>query len=123
MTTGIIETDYAETLAEAARLTALADDCEAIAHACIDAAETLAADQASWAEQWMPAGVHAETTAALADGLTTMATQAAEMAESLRSEAATLERRVVDAEAVDDENAAAIDAIDTTTTIKRTLGA
>lgn len=123
MTTGIIETDYEDTLAEAARLTTLADDCEDIAHSCIEAAETLAADQSSWAEEWMPAGVHQETTAALADGLTTMATQAHDVAESIRSEAATLERRVVDAEAVEEENAAAIDAIDTTTTTKRTLGA
>ncbi|MFT8179311.1 hypothetical protein ACLXNF_17175 [Mycobacteroides chelonae] len=122
MTTGIIETDYAAMQAEAARLTTLADDCEAIAHSCIEAAETLAADQASWASEWMPAGVHAETTAALADGLTTMATQASEMAESIRSEARVLEKRVVDAEAVDEENAAALDEVDTTT-IKRTLGA
>lgn len=122
MTTGIIETDYEDTLAEAARLTALADEAEAIAHSCIEAAETLAADQTSWAEEWMPAGVHAETAAALADGLTTMATQASEMAESIRSEARVLEKRVVDAEAVDEENAAALDEVDTTT-IKRTLGA
>ncbi|MBV6362525.1 hypothetical protein HZD78_21475 [Mycobacteroides chelonae] len=122
MTTGIIETDYADTLSEAARLTALADDCEAVAHECIEAAETLAAEQAAWAEEWMPAGVHQETAAKLADGLTTMATQASDMAESLRSESATLEQRVATAESVDEGNAQAFDEVDTTT-IKRTLGA
>ncbi|ORA54181.1 hypothetical protein [Mycobacteroides franklinii] len=122
MTTGIIETDYAATQAEAARLTALADDAEAIAHACIEAAETLAADQASWAKEWKPEGVHQETTAKLADGITTVATQAQDLAESIRSEARTLERRVADAIAVDEENAAALDEVDTQLTTKRPLG-
>lgn len=123
MTTGIIDHDSEDTLAEAARLTTLADDCEAIAHYCIEAVETLAADQAAWAEEWMPSGVHQETTAKLADGLTTMATQAHNMAESIRSEAATLEQRVASAEAVDEGNAQAFDEVDTTITTKRTLGA
>ncbi|WP_100462559.1 hypothetical protein [Mycobacteroides abscessus] len=123
MTTGIIDHDSEDTLAEAARLATLADEAEAIAHACIEAAETLAADQASWAEEWMPSGVHQETTAKLADGLTTMAGQANDMAESIRSESRTLERRVVDAEAVEEENASALGDIDTTIATKRTLGA
>lgn len=123
MTTGIIETDYAATQAEAARLHGVADDCESIAHACVEAAETLSADQSAWAEEWKPVGVHQETTAKLADGLGTLAAQAQELAESIRSEALTLERRVVDAVAVEEENAAAFDEVDTTLTPKRTLGA
>ncbi len=114
MSDGIIEHDSADTQAEAARLTTLADDCAAVAHSCIEASENLAADQASWADEWKPEGSHKDVTAKLSEALTTLATQASEMAESIRAESATLEQRVVDAEAVEEKNAQAFEDIDTT---------
>lgn len=120
----ITETDYAETQAEAARLTALADDCEAIAHQALADASDLAADREAWWDEWRPEPSHEATAAALAEALTTLAEQASDMSASIRAEADTLERRAMDAESVDEDNAEAITEVDTALpTYKRTLGA
>ena len=105
--------DDEDTLAEAARLRALADEFVAIATECTAHAETVGAEQVSWADEWRPDGVHGQVTQAFGEALSKLAVEAGALADGLRADADVLASRVSDVASTEAANAAAINAIDT----------
>lgn len=105
--------DDEDTLAEVARLRAMADEFVLIASECTHHAEAVGAEQVAWADEWRPDDVHTEVTAAFGEALNKLAVEAGALADGLRADAAVLEQRVSDVASTEAASAASIDAIDT----------
>lgn len=111
--TEVVAHDGEDTLAEAGRLRALADEFVLIAQECTAHAETVGAEQVSWADEWRPDGVHGQVTEAFGEALSKLAVEAGALADGLRADAAALEQRIETVATTEAANAAAIASIDT----------